>query len=202
MRFLKEGDKGRDVRELQFLLNGHYDQDLKVDGIFGPATAEAVAAMTLEGKPEYGLHGHLELMLGVDYTGLPLQIFKLYDQRIPYIWGGKFLKSGDFNNPYGGLDCSGLVAAVYLGAFNPVMDNAARMWEKVQHVDNPIPGDLVFYGRKQPTHVVILADTNGGIIGMQGGNPKVKKPTTGAEIQYFRTFTYRRDVWGFGRVNL
>lgn len=39
---LKQGDRGPDVADLQEMLNGAIGTDLAMDGVFGPATADAV----------------------------------------------------------------------------------------------------------------------------------------------------------------
>lgn len=72
-----------------------------------------------------------------------LMAFRFYDQRVPFVWGGK--------NPSDGFDTSGFVA--YILAQVGVVDHPERLWSgllrqtfsvKVRGASQLLPGDLVF----------------------------------------------------------
>jgi len=188
MIYLKQGDRGHLVREAQTLLG------VTPDGIYGPKTQ---AAVSYYGYPAYELGLHL-LLLNRSQDCHPdvwSQINRFYEKKTPYIWGGKLTSKG-FNNPYNGLDCSGLATAVY-PQYNPVMCNAQCLHDKSTAPISGPPrcGDLVFYGRslRRITHVCIVVDNQGGIVGMIGGGPSFTRPKPTGHIQY-RQLSYRRDV--------
>lgn len=55
---LRQGDRGPDVADLQEMLNAAVGTDLDMDGVFGPATADAVKRyQTLQHLPADGIVG-------------------------------------------------------------------------------------------------------------------------------------------------
>ena len=69
---------------------------------------------------------------------------------VPYVWGG--------TDPQKGLDCSGLVQLVYknLGIDLPrVSYQQATQGQKVAHLDQARPGDLLAFGSPTVNHIAI-----------------------------------------------
>jgi len=86
----------------------------------------------------------------------------------PYRWGG--------NTPQGGFDCSGLIGYVYrsrVGTAPPrTVAQLAGFGESVD-ADERRPGDIVLFGRGQPTHAGIVV----------GGGRFVHAPSTGGDVR-------------------
>jgi len=207
MIFLKRGSKSRkDVMQAQHLINLYNEEhgwpQIGVDGIFGRETEDAVLRLQDGVSNAYSLLLHLQLS-GRTTTQFISKITPYYNRNTPYIWGGKRKKDGSYNNKFRGLDCSGLATAVY-SQFNPILNNAMHLYEKTERVNTPKIGDLVFYGhsKKRITHVCIVVDTLGGIVGMIGGGSRTTAPTPRACIKYLPHFAYRADVQGLGRPGI
>lgn len=121
---------------------------------------------------------------------------------IPYVWGGQ---SVDFKKRRGEADCSGLVieALKYVRKLPKTFGDttAAGLSRHFRRrVQNPSPGDLVFYGNSGVTHVMFyLGQVNGwegSVIGMCGGRRGMQAEEAkllGANLWVRSSIRYRRD---------
>ncbi|WP_282795231.1 C40 family peptidase [Streptomyces sp. CC224B] len=91
---------------------------------------------------------------------------------LPYVWGGDGPTAGDR-----GFDCSGLTKAAYAAAGVSLPRTAERQFARgpaVPKGQQPVPGDLVFYGRPgNVNHVGLYI----------GGGRMIHAPRRGAPIQ-------------------
>lgn len=93
-----------------------------------------------------------------------------------------------------GYDCSGFVqvAQVRLGLLSPAAADAATggLWEKSDLVkDQPRVGDMAFYGKERPTHVMLCLG-GGVVMGATGGYP-----TTNADMPTAYVSLQRLTYW-------
>ncbi|UCE01781.1 MAG: C40 family peptidase [Candidatus Latescibacterota bacterium] len=65
---------------------------------------------------------------------------------VPYVWGGRSPK---------GFDCSGLVQFVFGLHGVPLPRDSDQQFECGQVVQEPVPGDLLFFGRDSISHVAV-----------------------------------------------
>jgi cell wall-associated NlpC family hydrolase len=117
-------------------------------------------------------------------------------QGIPYIWAG--------SNPKIGFDCSGFIVWI-LQVFNilPPGDwGSAALYDKLTVTESPIAGDLVFYGKNNVTHVMMLIE-NGLCIGASGGDSSTTTEdiakTKNAMVKIKRV-GYRSDLLGYRSI--
>jgi cell wall-associated NlpC family hydrolase len=82
----------------------------------------------------------------------------------PYVWAGA---------SRGGVDCSGLVYAVFRRMHVRLEHSSYALWADLRHVRRPRPGDLVFFG-DGPSHVGIYI----------GGDRFIHAPGTGDHVRY------------------
>jgi len=85
---------------------------------------------------KYVHHARYRLVRPANTGRRAVRLARTYLQS-PYVWGGE---------SYAGVDCSGLVVAVYrsLGATLP--HNADALWKSLRRVRTPRRGDLVAFG--------------------------------------------------------
>ena len=117
---------------------------------------------------------------------------------VPYVWASK--------DPSVGLDCSGAVTVAYerAGLARPgarYRYGSADLHKKLEPTSSPDPGDLVFYGKGDVSHVMMYAG-DGQVVGATGGGPKTKTPDDARAIGAYvkvRPVDYRKDIVGYGR---
>jgi len=130
---------------------------------------------------------------------------------LPYIFGSKGPTS---------FDCSGFVTYLMKQVGGPdwrATHGSAGLFEacpRIQEAEDWLeditagaphwpcpgvqPGDLAFYGPKgRVDHVMMLADSDGRVIGASGGNSGTLTPKPGASVHYKDTVDYRPDFLGF-----
>jgi peptidoglycan endopeptidase LytE len=84
----------------------------------------------------------------------------------PYRWAGA---------SRGGVDCSGLVYAVYRRVHIQLEHSSYALWDDLRHVHRPRLGDIVFFGpRSGPSHVGIYV----------GHDRFIHAPSTGLTVRY------------------
>ncbi len=84
----------------------------------------------------------------------------------PYRWAGA---------SRAGVDCSGLVYAVYRHVHVQLAHSSYALWADLRHVRHPHPGDILFFGsRSAPSHVAIYV----------GHNRFIHSPRTGTRVSY------------------
>lgn len=129
-------------------------------------------------------------------------------QGIPYSWGGGHKEdpgpsTGTCQGYTGkikpcpakrtrGLDCSGLTRAVYARAYGEDVlgqGNTDEHLRRMRRVDEPQPGDLVFFGRPRTKHVGIYL----------GGGRMMNAPETGAVVRV-DDVGRRKDLVGYFRL--
>lgn len=81
-------------------------------------------------------------------AGAILSTLRLFG-GVPYVWGGKSPK---------GFDCSGLVQFVFGLHGVELPRDSDEQFECGQPVEEVVPGDLLFFGRDQISHVAVALD--------------------------------------------
>lgn len=125
-------------------------------------------------------------------------------------YSGKDLPSAMFKNVY---DCSGLVTSSLYEATGGKIDrratwNAQKLLMNCGLIEEPRPGDLVFYGPSTGlvTHVMVYmgAKAKDLVLGASGGDSTTTTPekanAQNAKVKGYKTAKYRRDFLGYGRL--
>jgi len=161
------GDQGTDVAEIQGQLHS-LGYDVKADGDYGPATAEAVKAFQLSrGLSADGLVGSAtysallgksmpEVVHSTNAVASTVVSESMNYLGVPYVFGG--------TTP-NGFDCSGYVRYVFAKAGIYLPRTADAQYECGYAVSTAElqPGDLVFFSTYEPgaSHVgIYLGDGN------------------------------------------
>ena len=135
----------------------------------------------------------------------------LADVGVPYFWGG------DDPRIDAGLDCSGAVLHWFRAGGIVLADTTAQgLRGMLDPTDQPIAGDLAFYGTdEKATHVVLVLSPGGtAIIGANGGtSPRQDEPAVAyqARMKMRNAMVniedkrkagagYRIDLLGYGRL--
>ena len=90
---------------------------------------------------------------------------------VPYTWGGK--------NPMVSLDCSGFIQAVLsqeiVGSImkRGPAKNSNSQFKLFTEVDDPAPGCLAFYGKREKINHVMMCLDKEWAIGAAGGNSRI-----------------------------
>ncbi|MGJ9459010.1 C40 family peptidase [Oceanobacillus sp. CF4.6] len=109
------------------------DQNLQVDGIVGPNTAEAMAL------PASNPSGDLTITESGDTSSIQTDIVTVAESVLgtPYAWGGTTTE---------GMDSSGFINYVFDQVGIDISRTHSEMWENDGvHVDTPSIGDVVFF---------------------------------------------------------
>jgi cell wall-associated NlpC family hydrolase len=91
-----------------------------------------------------------------EYLKLAIQYaWQILSWRTPYLWGG--------NDEYVGLDCSGLIVAIFrrIGMIKSTADHSSQELYNIYSkylTESPTPGCLVFYGKdlRNISHVALM----------------------------------------------
>ena len=137
-------------------------------------------------------------------------------EGLPYCWpckennySGKDLKIALYKDCY---DCSGLVNAGIWHVTKGRIDNRANwsaqaMFDKLEPVTRPEPGDLAFYGANDGRidHVMVVVG-DGRVYGACKGGRKVTSPdiarSLGARVMYRPNVNYRKDFRGYRKLKI
>lgn len=128
--------------------------------------------------------------------------------NVPYRWGG--------DNPNDGFDCSGLVLWIFQNLeLLPRKDTTAQGLYDILYEQGmiapllpgvewePRPGDLIFYGYPNITHVAIAIDDRKAISASGGGHETTSREIAeakGAKVK-FHDQAYRRDLVAYGSID-
>lgn len=126
-------------------------------------------------------------------------------------WSGKGWKGAKYQGCH---DCSGTVTDGLYQATDGALDwrmttNAQRLFNLTEKTEDPIPGDLAFYGpgRNMVSHVMVVVGERDGhlaVFGACGGDHTTTSPerarAKGARLRHRRSHLYRPDFLGFTRL--
>ena len=112
-----------------------------------------------------------------------------------YQWGGGRNPKYDY-----GVDCSGLVIAALRDAGYALppcsMPTSDGWWHCLERVDDPMPGDLAFYGSKdqdRAVHVEVVTSWDGHNAEVIGANGGSRSTTTPEQAQEQNAYVRRED---------
>lgn len=112
-----------------------------------------------------------------------------------YQWGGGRNPKFDY-----GVDCSGLVIAALRDAGYALppcsMPTSNGWWHCLERVDDPLPGDLAFYGHKdqdRAIHVEVVTSWDGKNAHLIGANGGSSSTTTPEQAEEQHAYVRRED---------